>query len=128
MVLLAEVFLPLYFISVGMRVPVASLIDGRAWALASVLVVIALLCKALCAFGVSAADRQAGVDAWLVAWGLMPRGLPGLVFATTAMARGLIDGAQFAALLITVTVTTVLGLLLLERRLSWLERQSGFGR
>jgi len=116
--LLAEVFLPLYFISVGMRLPAASLLESRAWTLAAFLVVVAVLCKLVCGLGVSAADRRDGVDPAVVAFGLIPRGLPGLVFATTALARGLIDTVQFGALLIMVTVTTVLGLLLLERRLA----------
>jgi len=125
LVLLTEVFLPLYFISVGMRLPVAALVEPRAWSLAAFLVVVALLCKLVCGLGVSAADRRAGVDPWVVAYGLIPRGLPGLVFATTALARGLIDTVQFAALLIMVTVTTVLGLLLLERRLARISAGSG---
>jgi Kef-type K+ transport system membrane component KefB len=123
---LAEVFLPLYFISVGMRLPAASLLEPRAWTLAGFLVVVALLCKLICALGVSAADRAEGVDGWVVAYGLIPRGLPGLVFATTALARGLIDPVQFAALVIMVSVTTVLGLVLLERRLAQIQSSSGF--
>jgi Kef-type K+ transport system membrane component KefB len=43
LVLLAEVFLPLYFISVGMRLPAASLLEPGAWTLAAFLVVVALL-------------------------------------------------------------------------------------
>jgi len=125
LVLLAEVFLPLYFISVGMRLPGSSLLEPRAWTLAAFLMVVAVLCKLVCGLGVSAADRRAGVDPWVVAFGLVPRGLPGLVFATTALARGLIDTVQFAALLIMVAVTTVLGLLLLERRLTRLPQTSG---
>lgn len=125
LVLLAEVFLPLYFISVGMRLPGSSLLEPKAWTLAAFLVVVAVLCKLVCGLGVSAADRRAGVDPWVVAFGLVPRGLPGLVFATTALARGLIDTVQFAALLIMVTVTTVLGLLLLEHRLTRVPQTSG---
>jgi Kef-type K+ transport system membrane component KefB len=128
LVLLAEVFLPLYFISVGMRLPASSLLEPRAWTLAAFLVVVAMLCKLVCGLGVSAADRRAGVDPWVVAFGLVPRGLPGLVFATTALARGLIDTVQFAALLIMVTMTTVLGLLLLEHRLGRLPETSGLRR
>ena len=60
---------------------------------------------------------RGGVDRWLVVFGLLPRGLPGLVFATTALSAGLIDSLQFSSLVLMVTVTTVLGLLLLERRL-----------
>jgi len=125
LVLLAEVFVPLYFISVGLRLPAASLLEPRAWTLAAFLMVVALLSKLVCGLGVSKKDREGGVDPWVVAFGLIPRGLPGLVFATTARSRGWIDAQQFAALLIMVTVTTVLGLLLLERRLARMDPSSG---
>ena len=114
---LSEVFLPLYFISVGMRVQAGVLLEPRAWTLAIVLLVLAMLSKVVCGLGVSRADRRAGVDRWLVVFGLVPRGLPGLVFATTALSAGVIDALQFSALVMMVTVTTVVGLLLLERRL-----------
>jgi membrane glycosyltransferase len=39
------------------------------------------------------------------------------VFATTALNAGVINAPQFSALVLMVTVTTVVGLLLLERRL-----------
>ncbi|MEB3233801.1 MAG: cation:proton antiporter [Cyanobacteriota bacterium] len=114
---LSEVFLPLYFISVGMRVSAGSLVDGRAWSLAVVLLVAAMASKLACGLGISARDRRDGVDRALVVFGLIPRGLPGLVFATTALAAGLINQPQFSALVLMVTVTTVAGLLLLGRRL-----------
>ncbi len=114
---LSEVFLPLYFISVGMRVTLGALLDARAWMLGLVLLAMALLSKFACGLGVSAADRRAGIDRWIVVFGLVPRGLPGLVFATTALSAGVIDSLQFSALVMMVTATTVAGLLLLERRL-----------
>lgn len=43
------------------------------------------------------------------------------MFATSALAAGLIDAVQFSALVLMVTVTTVLGLVLLGRRLRQLE-------
>lgn len=127
LVLMSEVCLPLYFISVGMRLPAAALLDRSAWLLAGFLVLVAVVCKLLCAFGISRRDRAAGVDRWVVAFGLIPRGLPGLVFATTALAGGLISASQFAALVVMVSGTTVLGLLLLERRLSRLEGRAAAG-
>ncbi len=119
--LLSEVFLPLYFLSVGMRVSAATLLNPAAWGLAAVLTVLALLCKAVCGLGVRSGDRAAGVDPQVVVYGLIPRGLPGLVFATSALAAGLIDAVQFSALVLMVTATTVLGLVLLGRRLRQLE-------
>lgn len=115
--LLSDVFLPLYFISVGMRIQASSLLQPSAWGMAAVLFLIAILCKAICGIGISRRDQQAGVDRWLVVFGLIPRGLPGLVFASTALATGLINPNQFAALVLMVSATTVLGLLLLGQRL-----------
>jgi Kef-type K+ transport system membrane component KefB len=115
--LLSEVFLPLYFISVGMRVSAATLLDRQAWSLGAALLLLALASKLLCGLGITLRDRQAGIDRWLVVFGLIPRGLPGLVFATTALAGGVITANQFSALVLMVSATTVIGLVLLERRL-----------
>ena len=73
----------------------------------------------------SANDRRAGIDRWQVIYGLMPRGLPGLVFASTALAAGVINGVQFSALVLMVSGTTVVGLLLLERRLQAQQHNPG---
>jgi hypothetical protein len=40
-----------------------------------------------------------------------------LVFASTALAAGVINAVQFSALVLMVSFTTVVGLILLERRL-----------
>ena len=118
LVVLSEVFLPLYFISVGMRVQMSTLLEPQAWLLALVLLALAILSKLACGLGVSVSDRRAGIDRWIVVFGLVPRGLPGLVFATTALSADVIDATQFSALVMMVSVTTVVGLLLLERRLA----------
>ena len=118
---LSEVFLPLYFLSVGMRVQAASLLRPEAWSLALALLALAVVSKLACGLGVSRRDRAAGIDRWIVVFGLMPRGLPGLVFATTALSAGVIGSSQFSALVLMVASTTVIGLLLLERRLQGLE-------
>ena len=119
--LLSEVFLPLYFLGVGMRIQAATLLQPSAWWLALVLLLLAIGCKLICGLGISGRDQVAGVDRWVVVFGLIPRGLPGLVFASTALASGVITAAQFSALVLMVSGTTVLGLLLLGRRLSTLQ-------
>lgn len=124
--LITEVFLPLYFISVGMRLPLAALQDPRAWGLTAVLTILALLSKATCALGIWPADVATGVDRRAVVFGLLPRGLPGLVFATTAREAGVINGVEFSAVVGMVAITTVVGLLLLDRRLTILAA-SGWG-
>lgn len=117
---LTEVFLPLYFISVGMRLPIAALLEPKAWGLAGGLVALALLSKAACALGIWQQDVASGIDRAAVVYGLMPRGLPGLVFATTARQAGVINAMEFSAVVLMVTFTTVVGLLLLDRRLKQL--------
>jgi Kef-type K+ transport system membrane component KefB len=118
--LITEVFLPLYFISVGMRLPLAALQDPRAWSLTVGLTILALLSKAACAFGIWPGDVATGVDRRAVVFGLLPRGLPGLVFATTAREAGVITGSEFSAVVGMVAFTTVVGLVLLDRRLTTL--------
>ncbi|WP_157665367.1 hypothetical protein [Cyanobium sp. NIES-981] len=44
--------------------------------------------------------------------------MPGLVFASTALSKGMITAQQFSALVLMVVATTVMGLLLLERRMA----------
>jgi len=117
LMLISEVFLPLYFISVGMRIQAGTLLDAQAWGLSLILLALAIVSKLICGLGISERDQRNGVDRWAVIFGLIPRGLPGLVFATTALKAGVINAPQFSALVLMVTVTTVVGLLLLERRL-----------
>jgi Kef-type K+ transport system membrane component KefB len=114
---LSEILVPLYFVTVGMRLSADALGDARNWGLAVVLVASATIVKLACYFGVDARARAEGVDPWVVAFGLVPRGLPGLVFASDALSTGAIDSNDFAILTLMVALTTVLGLLLLGRRL-----------
>ena len=108
-----------------MRIQAGTLVQSQAWGLALVLLLLAVASKLLCGLGVSAADRRAGIDRWQVIYGLMPRGLPGLVFASTALAAGVITAVQFSALVLMVSSTTVVGLLLLERRLQAQQKTPG---
>ena len=118
--LLSDVFLPLYFIGVGMRIELSGLQQLASWQMAVVLTVLAVPLKLICGLGISRRDQAAGVDRWVVVFGLIPRGLPGLVFASTALGAGVISPLQYSALVLMVMVTTVLGLLLLGQRLQTL--------
>jgi Kef-type K+ transport system membrane component KefB len=112
----SEVLVPLYFVTVGMRVTSESLLSPQSWALAAMLCGVAFAVKTLCVFGIGRKARADGVDPWVVAFGLIPRGLPGLVFATSALSLGAINENEFSSLVLMVVVTTVVGLVLLGRR------------
>jgi Kef-type K+ transport system membrane component KefB len=118
--LLSDVFLPLYFIGVGMRIELSTLQQLASWQMTVVLIALAVALKLICALGISRRDQAAGVDRWVVVFGLIPRGVPGLVFASTALGTGVISPLQYSALVLMVMVTTVLGLLLLGQRLQTL--------
>jgi Kef-type K+ transport system membrane component KefB len=119
--LLSDVFLPLYFIGVGMRIELSGLQQLASWQMAVVLTVLAVPLKLICGLGISRRDQAAGVDRWVVVFGLIPRGLQGLVFASTALGAGVISPSQYSAVVLMVMVTTVLGLLLLGQRLQTLK-------
>ena len=125
--LLSDVFLPLYFIGVGMRIELTTLQQPSAWQMALVLIALALALKLVCGLGISRRDQAAGVDRWVVVFGLIPRGLQGLVFASTALGAGVISPLQYSALVLMVMVTTVLGLLLLGQRLQTLSPSNQAG-
>jgi Kef-type K+ transport system membrane component KefB len=118
--LLSDVFLPIYFIGVGMRIELSTLKQLASWQMAVVLIALGVALKLICALGISRRDQAAGVDRWVVVFGLIPRGLPGLVFASTALEAGVISPLQYSSLVLMVMVTTVLGLLLLGQRLQTL--------
>ena len=52
-----------------------------------------------------------------MAWGMVPRGIPGFAFAATALAGGLITEETFTVLIFVVSITTWIGLLGLELRM-----------
>jgi Kef-type K+ transport system membrane component KefB len=63
--LLSEVFLPLYFLGVGMRIQAATLLQPSAWLLALVLLLLAIGCKLICGLASAPAIRPPG---WIAGW------------------------------------------------------------
>lgn len=106
----SQFLIPLYFITVGMRVPLAALTNPNSWVLGLGLFVLALVGRLLCSRGIGSNDVRQGVDPWLVMWGMIPRGLPGLVFATMAHQANLLTATSFFGLVLMVTLTNLVGL------------------
>lgn len=50
----------------------------------------------------------------ILSWGLVPRGILGFAFATTALVSGIIDREIFTILIFVVSITTWIGLYALE--------------
>ena len=105
---IAAVFVPLFFVLMGVQVELGSLAAPASLGLGAALVVAAIAGKLACALGV--VDRR--VDRLTVAVGMVPRGEVGLIFAgigTTLMLDGhpVLSEAVFAAVVVMVLVTTL---------------------
>ncbi len=105
---LADLFVPLFFVLMGIQVDLASLADPSALLLGAALVVAAIVGKLACAAGV----RTRGTDRLAVAIGMVPRGEVGLIFAgigasLTIGTEPLLSRSTFSALVLMVLVTTL---------------------
>ena len=106
---LSGVFVPLFFVLMGMRVNVPSLASGPVLGLAAVLIAVAFASKLVCGLGV----LIPGVNRLAVGLGMLPRGEVGLIFA--GIGAGLILDGQpilspslFSAIVLVVLATTLL--------------------
>ncbi len=105
---IAAVFVPLFFVLMGIQVDLATLATPAAIGLGTALVVAAIAGKLACILGVI--DR--GVDRLTIALGMVPRGEVGLIFAgigTTLVLDGrpVLSESVFAAVVVMVLVTTL---------------------
>lgn len=106
---LSSLFVPLFFVLIGIQVHLASMVHPRILVLGSVLILCALAGKLACALGV----RERGVNRLAVAIGMVPRGEVGLIFAGIGAAltlRGepVLSQGAFSAIVLMVLVTTLI--------------------
>jgi len=104
---LESLFVPLFFVLMGIQVHVGSVGTPAALAFAAILTACALAGKAACALGVSR-----GTNRLAIAIGMIPRGEVGLIFAGIGSAllvegRPLLPQSLFSAIVIMVLVTTL---------------------
>jgi Kef-type K+ transport system membrane component KefB len=105
---LASLFVPLFFVVMGLQVDLGSLASLPAVGFGLVLILCAVAGKLACALGV----REGGVSRLAVAIGMLPRGEVGLIFAgigTTLTFAGqpLLSPSLFSAVVLMVLVTTL---------------------
>lgn len=113
----SQVFILLFFVSIGLRADVSEMASIRGLAIALVLSIVAFLSKFLAGFSVN----QKGIDKKLVGLGMVPRGEVGLVFANTAVGLRVFDTTVYSAVVLVVLVTTVITPTLLRRRIDTLK-------
>lgn len=97
------IFAPLFFMLIGIQVKIESFLDLHVLAIASVLVIVAIIGKVLSGFGAAKKD-----DRLLIGIGMMPRGEVGLIFASVGKSVGVISDSLFSSVILMVVLTTIL--------------------
>ncbi|HQR04190.1 MAG TPA: cation:proton antiporter [Rhodocyclaceae bacterium] len=96
-------FVPVFFVFTGMQVDLRTLADPATVAIALGVTAAAIAGKLLAGL---AAGR--GVNAWIVGWGMVPRGEVGLIFAMAGKGLGVMSETLFSVIVIMVILTTMI--------------------
>lgn len=107
-----HLFIPVFFLQIGIDVELAKFVDGGVLVTAAVLLVVATVGKLLSPIGAAGTPG----DRWLIGFGMLPRGEVGLIFATIGLQSGLLESDLYAALLLVILVTTLITPQLLKMR------------
>jgi Kef-type K+ transport system membrane component KefB len=106
---ISSFLVPVFFVLMGMRVDLSTLMRPEILGLAALLTVAAVLGKQACALGAAGTRLD-----WLsIGIGMIPRGEVGLIFANIGLSlvvRGehIVDSATFSAVVIMVMLTTLI--------------------
>jgi Kef-type K+ transport system membrane component KefB len=106
---LSTFLVPLFFLSMGLKIDLASLFRVEVIGLASALTLVAVIGKQACGLGV----LEKGLDRLSIGLGMVPRGEVGLIFAGVGLTLNvagerILDEAAFAAILVMVMITTLM--------------------
>src|SRR5262245_378782 len=118
---IANVFIPVFFVQIGLDADVGAMIRPAVLGLAISLLIVAIVGKLASAGGTSGLR----VDRLLVGIGMIPRGEVGLIFASIGLAEGIFGDDQYAALLLVILVTTLMTPPLLRWRIAALRVADG---
>jgi len=101
----ADLLVPIFFVTVGMKVEPAQLnpfADDAKLGLALVITLLAIASKLIAGLAV----YQPGVRRWPIGVGMVPRGEVGLIFAGAGLAAGVVGPSLYSALVVVVMLTT----------------------
>ena len=101
----ADLLVPVFFVTIGMKVEPALLNPfGEEAGLGMALLLTAVAIVSKLATGLAVYRKT--VRRWVVGVGMVPRGEVGLIFAGAGLAAGVIDGGLYSALVVAVMLTT----------------------
>ena len=101
----ADLFVPIFFVSVGMKVQPGMLnpfAEDAQFGIAMLLTAVAVASKLAAGLAV----YQKAVRRWVVGVGMVPRGEVGLIFAGAGLSAGVIAQDLYSALVVVVILTT----------------------
>jgi len=101
----ADLFVPIFFVSVGMKVQPGMLnpfAEDALFGIAMLLTAVAVASKLAAGLAV----YQKAVRRWVVGVGMVPRGEVGLIFAGAGLSAGVIAQDLYSALVVVVILTT----------------------
>ena len=105
---IGAVFVPVFFVYMGLRVDLYSFAFAEVLVFAAVLTLVAIVSKQVCSLGV----LEKGVNRWAIGVGMIPRGEVGLIFAgvgSSVMVAGVpvFSPEIFSAIVAMVMLTTL---------------------
>jgi len=112
-----HLFIPVFFLSIGVKAELDVLTDPKLLSLIAVLVVVACAGKVVAGLGMLGGTG----DRLMVGLGMLPRGEVGLIFASIGLAEGVLDHDLYGALVIVVLATTLIAPPLLRWRIKALD-------
>ncbi len=115
---ISDILISIFFVGVGAQVQLEALADPRILLLIVSLTVIAVISKGASGFFV--VGRR--FDRAGIGFGMIPRGEVGLVFASFAFTHEVFDSPTYSAIVMVVLLTTVIGPVLLQKRLRYFAR------
>ena len=110
---LGQIFVPVFFLYIGISTDVSSMLDGRVLLVALLLSAIAIVGKLLSAFGALGTTS----DKLVIGFGMLPRGEVGLIFATIGLSVGALNDELYGSILVVVLLTTLIAPPLLRWRI-----------
>ena len=117
---LGNVFIPVFFLQIGIDTDVTKFFQAHVLWVAAVLTVIAVGGKMVAGLGAIGTNT----DRLLIGMGMIPRGEVGLIFATIGVSVGVFHDDLYAVVLLVVLLTTVITPPLLRWRLQQSEQAS----
>jgi Kef-type K+ transport system membrane component KefB len=100
---IGNIFIPVFFVQIGINTDLAVMGKGSVLGLAAVLSVIAFAGKLAAAWGATGTRA----DKLLIGIGMVPRGEVGLIFASIGLSNGVLDKDLYGALVAVILLSTV---------------------